>query len=69
MTASNPDYITLYDIKRCGYCMAGAREWCKKRDYPFRDLVKIGYPVALAETLDDSIVQHILRVKRGQIDG
>lgn len=66
---SDREMISIQDVRRAGYCISGAREWCNLREISFRDLVRRGVPASDVENLGDPIVEHILKVKRSEGDG
>lgn len=60
------DVVTIADVRKAGYCVKGSREAARLRGIDFRDFLKNGIPVKDLEDKDDAMIQHILRVKRGE---
>lgn len=59
------DKLTIADAHKAGYCIKGIREWHENTGRDFRDFVRNGVPMSEAEQLDDAVVQHLIRIKRG----
>lgn len=56
--------ITIGDVRRAGYCVLGARKWCRQNGIDFKIFVKRGFPVSeLHDLKNDAVVQQILRIK------
>jgi hypothetical protein len=36
--------VSINDIRRAGYCVAGARSWCTAHGIPFAEFLKSGLP-------------------------
>jgi len=60
------DIVTIADVRKAGYCVRGSREAARLRGIDFKDFLKNGIPVKKIEHMNDAMVQHILRVKRGE---
>lgn len=57
--------ITMTDIKKCGLCAKGAREWFKRHNLSIDQMVTRGYP---ALTLVDQGDHLAVRVVRGALE-
>lgn len=45
--------VTMADLREAKLCASGAREWCQRYGFDFRELVRDGLPAdAVAETQD-----------------
>lgn len=61
------DRISIGDIQRSGYCVRGARRWCRDNGVDFRRLVKEGLPISELEQFDDEIVRIVIAKKKAEI--
>lgn len=53
--------ITLRDAVACGYCGKGIREWAKRHDLNYRDVIRDGIDVEELAKMDDAAAQDVVR--------
>ncbi len=54
--------ITISDVRRAGYCVAGARGWFAQQGLDFRDFIRNGLPASrMMET--DELGKGVVRLK------
>ena len=52
--------ITINDCRAAGYCVVGVRRHCATVGIDFRELMRAGIPVDVAEKIDDAAVRRIV---------
>jgi hypothetical protein len=58
--------VRIDDIRRAGYCVAGAREWFLRHDLDFRAFIKHGIDEAELLARGDVIAAEVVRRKHEQ---
>lgn len=59
------DRVTITHVRAAGYCLSGTRRHCATVGVDFRRLVKEGIPISEIETVEDALVQEIIKRARG----
>lgn len=56
--------VTITDVRRAGYCVAGARRWFEGYGFDFRQFVRSGCPVDefLARSGNDAHARRVIEV-------
>ena len=57
------DRFTIQDVVRGGYCVNGARRWCRENGVDYRDFSHNGMSMERARSFDDVILKDILAKK------
>ena len=52
--------VTIDDCRAAGYCVSGVRRHCAAIGIDFRELVKVGIPLDIAEKIEDAAVRRIV---------
>ena len=61
---SEPDLITMDDIRKAGHCARGARDWFERHDLDFRAFLKQGISVEKFLISGDALAQRVVELKR-----
>lgn len=59
--------IRAVDARKAGYCLVpGVRDFLTQHGYSFRDFVKNGLPLKVAETMNDHMVNRVVEHARAR---
>jgi len=62
----DPEYVTLRDMAKAGYCRSGVRRWYESMGWDFRELVRSGTHIRdFDQVSSDPLVVKLLQIKRG----
>ena len=62
--------ITVNDLRKAGYCLAGARRWAQARGLDFRIFVRDGIPASRLRDLNDALADAVIsRTEARRDDG
>lgn len=56
--------ITINDVRRCGYCPSGIRNWFHTRGLDFRAFLKDGIPISALSGLNDAMAIQVIERRR-----
>lgn len=66
---TQPERITINDIRQCGHCAAGIRRWFEAYDLDFRDFLKNGIAIEDFLATGDGLAQQVVDRKRASTRG
>lgn len=61
---SDPDIITIADIRKAGHCVSGAKRWFAAYGLDFRTFLKKGIPVEEFLATGDGLAEKVVELKR-----
>jgi len=63
---SEPPRVTMADVRACGFCVRGAREWFRRQGVDFAEFLSQGITVTFMEETGDELALRVAAVVRAR---